>query len=146
MSSVTEAQVSSLFSSLGVQKASLDIPNKLIKIAAELLLKPVAYIHSQSTATGIVPDDFKISKLRQYIMGDFTDTGNYRPSATLSPFHKVLEHLSYDQLYAFLEKHNILYKHQFGFRKGFSTEQAILEVADSLNMTIDNRQITCSIL
>ena len=78
-------------------------------------------------------------------MGDVTDTGNYRPSATLSPFQKVLEHLSYDQLYAFLEKHNILYKHQFGFRKGFSTEQAILEVTDSLNMTIDNRQITCSI-
>ena len=139
MSSVTEAQVSSLFSSLGVQKASLDIPNKLIKIAAELLLKLVAYIYNQSTATGIVPDDFKISKLHQYIMGDVTDTGNYRPIATLSPFPIVLEWLSYDKVYAFLEKHNILYKYQFGFRKGFSTEQAILEVTDSLNMTIDNR-------
>ena len=97
MSSVIEAQVSSLFSSLGVQKASLDIPNKLIiKIAAELLSKPVAYIYNQSTATGIVPDDFKISKLHQYIMGDVTDTGNYRPIATLSPFPIVLERLSYD--------------------------------------------------
>ena len=110
MSSVTEAQVSSLFSSLGVQKASLHIPNKLIiKIAAELLSKPVAYIYNQSTATGIVPDDFKISKLHQYIMDDVTDTGNYRPIATLSLFPKVLERLSYDQLYAFLEKHSILY-------------------------------------
>ena len=35
MSPVTEAQVSSLFSSLDVQKGSLDIPNKLIKIGAE---------------------------------------------------------------------------------------------------------------
>ena len=145
MSSVIEAQVSSLFSSLGVQKASLDIPNKLIKIAAELLLKLVAYIYNQSTATGILPDHFKISKLPQYIMGDVTDTGNYRPIATLPPFPKVLERLSYDQLYAFLEKHNILYKYQFGFRNSFSTEQAIPEVTDSLNMTNDNRQITCSI-
>ena len=104
--------MSSLFSSLGVQKASLDIPNKLIiKIATELLSKPVAYIYNQSTATGIVPDDFKISKLHQYIMGDVTDTGNYRPIATLSPFPKVLERLSYDQLYAFLEKYSILYKY-----------------------------------
>ena len=63
MSSVIEAQVSSLFSSLGVHKASLDIPNKLIKIAAELLSKPVARIYNQSTATSIVADDFKISKL-----------------------------------------------------------------------------------
>ena len=91
MSSVTEAQVSSLFSSLGVQKASLDIPNKLITIAAELLSKLIAHIYNQSTATSIVTDDFKISKLRQYIMGDVADTGNYRPIATLSPFPKVLE-------------------------------------------------------
>ena len=75
---------------------------------------------------------------------DITDTGNYRPFATLSPFAKVLEHLIYNQLYAFLEKHNILYKHQFDFRKG-STEQAILEITDSLNMAIDNKQITCCI-
>ena len=69
--------------------------------------KPIAYIYNQSTATGIVPDNFKISKLRQYIMREYvTDTGNYRPTATLSPFPTVLERLSYDQLYAFLDKHN----------------------------------------
>lgn len=35
--------------------------------------------------------------------------------------------------------------YQFGFRKGFSTEQAILEITDSLNTAIDNKQITCGI-
>ena len=68
----------------------------------------------------------------------FTDTGNYRPIATLTPFTKVLERLIYDQLYPFLEKYDVLYKYQFGFRKGFSTEQAILEITDSLNMAINN--------
>ena len=45
MSSVTEAQLRSQFSSLDVQKASLDIiENKLIiKIAAEPPSKPLAY-------------------------------------------------------------------------------------------------------
>ena len=73
MSSVTETQVSSLFSSLGVQKASLDIPEKL-KIAAEPLSKPLAYIYNQSIATVIVPVAFKIPNLRQYIYksGDVT--------------------------------------------------------------------------
>ena len=60
-------------------------------------------------------------------------------------FAKVLERLIYNQLCAFLEKHNILYKYQYGFRKGFSTEQAILEITDTLNMVIDNKQITCGI-
>ena len=44
MSPVTEGQVSRLFSNLDVQKASLDIPNKLIKIAAEPLSKPLTFI------------------------------------------------------------------------------------------------------
>ena len=33
MSPITEVQVSRLFSSLNVQKSSLDVPNKLFKIA-----------------------------------------------------------------------------------------------------------------
>jgi len=44
MSAVTEVQVSRLFSSLNVQKSSLDVSNKLIKIAAEPLWKPPADI------------------------------------------------------------------------------------------------------
>ena len=80
---------------------------------------------------------FKISQVTPiYKSGDVTDTSNYRPIATLSPFTKVLERLIYDQLYAFLEKFDVLYKYQFGFRKGFSTEQAILEITDSLNMSL----------
>jgi len=45
MSPVTEVQVSRLFSSLNVQKSSLDVPNKLIKIAAEPLWKPPAHTY-----------------------------------------------------------------------------------------------------
>ena len=81
-----------------------------------------------------------------YKSGEVTDTGNYRPIATLSSFSKVLERLIYNQLYLFLEKKNdIIYKYQFGFRKGYSTEQAILEITDNLNSAIDNKQITCGL-
>ena len=52
MSPVTEAQVTRLFSSLNVQKSSLDVPNKLIKIAAEPLWKPPADIYNHSITTG----------------------------------------------------------------------------------------------
>ena len=129
--------MSRLFSNLDVQKASLDIPNKLIKIAAEPLSKPLTFIYNQSITTGIVPDAFKISQVTPiYKSGDVTNTSNYRPIATLSPFTKVLERLIYDQLYTFLEKIDVLYKYQFGFRKGFSTEQAILEITDSLSISL----------
>jgi len=44
--------------------------------------------------------------------------------STLSKFTKVLERLVYGQLYAFLDKHSILYKYQFGVKKDFWTERA----------------------
>ena len=58
---------------------------------------------------------------------------------------KFHERLVYNQLNHFLEKENILFKHQFGLRKSYSTEQAILELTDNLKMKIDCSEVICSI-
>ena len=60
-------------------------------------------------------------------------------------FSKVLERLVYNQLDSFLEKYNIMYNYQFGFRKKHSTEQAILKRTDKLKSAIDNKQLTCGL-
>ena len=105
-----------------------------MKIASEPLSIPFTYIYNQSITNGIVPAVFKISRVTPiYKSGEVTDTGNYRPIATLSSFSKVLERLIYSQLYLFLENNDIILKYQFGFRKGYSSEQAILEITDNLN-------------
>ena len=39
-----------------------------------------------------------------------------------------------------------MYKYQFGFRKGYSTEQAILEITDNLKLATDKGQITCGLI
>ena len=44
-----------------------------------------------------------------------------------------------------MEKHEILYKFQFGFRKGHSTSQAIAEIADNLRYAIDNDLYSCGV-
>ena len=44
MSPITEVQVGRLFSSLNVQKSSLDVPNKLIKIAQSHYGRPSSHI------------------------------------------------------------------------------------------------------
>ena len=101
MSPVEAIQVYRLFQTLNENKTSLDIPNKLIKIASEPLSVPLGftYIYNQSIANGTVPDVFKISRVTPiYKSGEVSDTGNYRP-ATLSSFSKVLERLIYNQLY-----------------------------------------------
>ena len=108
---------------------------------------PLTYIYNQSIETGIVPDILKVSQISPvYKGGDATDPSNYRPIATLSPFSKVLERLVYNQLYSFIDKHQILYKYQFGFGKGYSTEQAILEITDNLKLATDKGQITYGLI
>ena len=87
MSPVEVTQVSRLFQNLNENKTSLDIPNKLIKIASEPLSIPFKHIYNQSITNGIVPDVFKISKVTPiYKSGKVTNPGNYRPIATLSSF------------------------------------------------------------
>ena len=75
-------------------------------------------------------------------MMQLTQPTIYRPISTLSSFRKVFEKLIYNQPYNFLEKYSILYKYQFGFRKGHSTEQAILEIIDLLKKAMDKKLLT----
>ena len=56
LSAVTEEYVAQLFSNLNERKASLEIPNKLIKLASHELSKPFSYIYNQSIVQGIVPN------------------------------------------------------------------------------------------
>lgn len=133
-SSVTESQGSALFKALDANKSSIDIPNKLIKLAADPLSEPFTQMYNQSIVTGIVP---YVLKVFTKMVTSLTQELNYRPISILSPFSKVLERLIYNQLYDILEKHCILFHYQFGFRKGYSTEQAILEITDTLRKTLD---------
>ena len=52
-----------LFSELKESKAALGIPNKLIKIAAQQLAKPFAYIFNECIFIGVVPDVLKLSQV-----------------------------------------------------------------------------------
>ena len=49
------------------------------------------------------------------------------------------------QLLNDIEKYEILYQFQFGFRKGRSTEQAIVEFTDNFKNAIDNSLFTCGV-
>ena len=146
LSPVAESQVLNLFTNLDESKAYLNIPNKFIKIASHQLTVPFTKIYNESITTGAIPEIFKISRITPiFKSGDTTEPGNYRPIAIISVFSKVLEKLVYNQLINFIEKHNILYNYQFGFRKGYSTEYAILETVENLKTAIDENKITCGI-
>ena len=101
---VTQTQVFTLFYGLKENKASLSVPNKLIKLASGQLSTPFTEIYNESILSGEFPEIFKISKVTPiFKSGNISELGNYRPIAVISPFSKVLERLVYDQLVSYLE-------------------------------------------
>ena len=99
-----------------------------------------------SLSTGVVPDKFKVaSVIPIYKKGSHIILTNYRPISLLSIFNQLLEKIIYKRLISFIEKHNILYKNQFGFRSKHSTIQAILSTIDKVQGAIEDGKYSCGI-
>ena len=68
-------------------------------------------------------------------------TSNYRPISLLSVFSKIAEKVMYERLYKFLEKHEILYSLQFGFRASHSINHALVSLTEAIKNSLDNRKL-----
>ena len=67
---------------------------------------------------------------------------NYRPISILPICSKLIESLVHQQLYEYLEKHKLLTKSQFGFRKNRNTQQAVTVLTDHIRLNMDKGQRT----
>ena len=73
------------------------------------------------------------------------DFSNYRPISLLVNFSKILEKLMFNRMADFLDKNHILYEHQYGFRKNYSTEFALLELSDKTAQAMDEEKFMIGI-
>ena len=71
---------------------------------------------------------------------------NYRPITTISIFSKLIEKLMANRMIGFLDKFNIIYHNQFGFRKGYSTSDAVLRFVDECSEAFNNKKYLCSVM
>ena len=74
--------------------------------------------------------------------GYSTNAGNYRP---LPIFNKIFEKVVNKQLYTYFEQNNILYEHQYGFKKYMSTVQALLNHMQFMYDSIDSDNFAISV-
>ena len=63
---------------------------------------------------------------------------NYRPVSLLCALSKILENVMYCRLNDFLNEFDIIFKYQFGFRKGYSTYLALTVLMDKLAKSMEN--------
>jgi len=108
-----------------------DVNMKLLKSVKHDILTPLLHICNLSLEHGKFPDKLKIAKVVPiFKKGDKQLFDNYRPVSILPAFSKIIEKLVYKRIIHFLDKHNILYKYQFGFRQGRSTEMALFTMTN----------------
>jgi hypothetical protein len=123
-----------------------DIPMTIIKYVGPHIAAPFAHICNLSFSSGLFPSEMKTAKVTPVYKGDSRDEfSNYRPISLLPNFSKILEKIMFNRLSEFLNKHEILYEQQYGFRQNFSTDLALLELSDKIAESIDAKKYTIGI-
>ena len=71
--------------------------------------------------------------------------GKYRPISILPAFSKFFEKVMYDRMIDFINKHNILFDNQYGFRSQHSTSLALIRLIDQISSSIDSKKFCVGI-
>ena len=121
-------------------------PVKILKSVGQLHSKPLASIMNKSIESGIYPSKSKVAEVvAVYKNEDELDPNNYRPISLLSIFNGIFEKLMYNRLKSFLDKHNLLYHCQYGFREKCSTQHALVDIVNRIQFNFDKKLFSCGI-
>ena len=137
-SKVDQTDVLKVISSLNNSKSvSGSIPTRMLKIAANICVPFLTSCFNNCVESGTFPDRLKLADIiPSFKKGSSTDKANYRPISLLPIVSKIFERLIVNQL-------NVYFEPQFskllcGFRKGHSTQHAILNMIRNWQNNIAN--------
>ena len=77
--------------------------------------------------------------------GSNQNLNNYRPIALLSNIDKIFEKLVHKRMTSFLDKHEIISNHQFGFRKKHSTSLSLITLTEKIRKDLDEGKFSCGV-
>ena len=122
------------------------LPTPILKNCADVLSFPVWYLVNLFFITGEFPNLCQIAKvIHLFKKGDPLDCSNYRPISLLSTFSKIFEKWVYKHAHSILEKNNLIFKRQFGFRSGYFSYHTIVNLVESIKKYIDSDTYVCNI-
>ena len=124
-----------------------NISNHMLKWLRPVITEPLSIIFNLSIKHGVFPDYMKIAEIVPlHKGGDESLCNNYRPISLLITISKILEKVIYKRTYSFLEKNNILFQSQYGFRTKHSCADAIAEIVGEITKNKENGLYTAGIL
>ena len=130
-------------------KKSFDLDGlsmELLKFVASEISRPLAHIFNCSINSGRFPSALKRSRtVPMYKGGDAELCDNYRPISLQNSIAKILEKMVATQLVNHLELNNLLYKHQYGFLRGKSTEHNLLHLTNKIGKALNEGNFVISL-
>ena len=120
------------------------IRTKILKVHSKTLSKPLAELINLSLNQGKFPTILKIAKVIPiHKRGDKSECDNYRPISLISSIRKLIEKTVHERLYSFLEKEQLLFEGQFGFRNNRSTTDALIDITERIRNACDKGLYAC---
>ena len=141
-------EITEIISSFGARKACgpFSISTNLLKEFSQHFSKPISIIVNKSLQEGVFPQSLKIALVCAiFKKNDKTKCANYRPISLLSNIGKIFERVMFNRIERFLNEHNLIYKYQYGFRKKYSTNHALLSIVEEINTNLDNKNFACGV-
>ena len=128
-------------------KSNIDVlgfDSKLLKLAANIISKPLAFMFNASFNSSIVLTDWKTARICPVYKGkgNKNDKTNYRPISVISHVAKIYEKCVQSQLLHYLNQHDLISVDQSAFIKHHSTQTLLHKVTDNWYENIENGLIT----
>ncbi len=141
-------EVATLIYKLDITKSGdiYGISPRLIKDAGPSMATNLSILFNKSIETGIFPQLLKISKVIPVYKADSKMlASNYRPISLLPIIGKLFEKVIFARITSFVKKYNLLYRRQYGFQNGKSTEHAIIDIQENILNSFEKGEIPCCI-
>ena len=139
LSPVTPVEIEKLLLTLKDSATGWDEINAMFLKHLWIILDPLCHVCNMSLEEGTFPSKLKIAYVLPLFKSDEpSHFNNYRPVSLSCIISKVFEKIMYNRVSDVINKLEILYNFQFGFRKKHYIYLAHLILMDKITKSLDN--------
>ena len=121
------------------------LPTSIMKACTDVFSPLIARLASLSFSDGVFPRRYKTASVTPLLKKNGLDgdnVANYRPISNLHTVSKIVERLFLSRIIAHVEQAPCFNRLQSAYRRGHSTETALLRLTNDIYMAADNKSRT----